>query len=66
MKRIWIPALLVLAVLTACGQKKAAPQDAPEKRPSVKSATVVSNFMPTIAEVGESISRIPGPPAGPS
>ncbi len=30
MKRIWIPALLVLAVLTACGQKKAAPQDAPD------------------------------------
>ena len=44
----------------------AAPRDAPEKRPSVMSATVVSSFMPASALVGLSISRIPGPPLGPS
>ena len=44
----------------------AAPRDAPEKRPSVMSATVLSSFMPASAEVGLSISRIPGPPLGPS
>ncbi len=38
----------------------------PEKRPSVMSATVVSSFMPASALVGLSISRIPGPPLGPS
>ena len=38
----------------------------PEKRPSVMSATFVPSPIPMIAEVGESISRIPGPPFGPS
>ena len=39
---------------------------APEKRPSVISATSLSSPMPAMAEVGDSISRMPGPPAGPS
>ena len=39
---------------------------APEKRPSVMRATEWSSPMPQMAEVGVSISRIPGPPAGPS
>ena len=43
-----------------------APLDAPEKRPSVINATEEPNPMPAIAEVGFSISRIPGPPFGPS
>ena len=43
-----------------------APRDAPEKRPSVISATSLSSFMPASAEVGFSISRMPGPPFGPS
>ena len=43
-----------------------APRDAPEKRPSVIRATVEPSPMPAIAEVGLSISRMPGPPFGPS
>ena len=43
-----------------------APRLAPEKRPSVMRATVLSSFIPARAEVGLSISRIPGPPLGPS
>ena len=39
---------------------------APEKRPSVMSATDLASPMPQMAEVGVSISRMPGPPAGPS
>ena len=46
--------------------KVKAPRDAPEKRPSVMSATDLSSFMPASALVGLSISRIPGPPTGPS
>jgi dihydroxyacid dehydratase/phosphogluconate dehydratase len=38
----------------------------PEKRPSVISATLPPKPLPMTAEVGASISRIPGPPAGPS
>ena len=43
-----------------------APLDAPLKRPSVISATEDPSPYPAIAEVGFSISRIPGPPFGPS
>ena len=43
-----------------------APLEAPENLPSVISATVESNPIPAIAEVGLSISLIPGPPLGPS
>ena len=43
-----------------------APLEAPEKRPSVISATDEPSPMPTMAEVGLSISLIPGPPLGPS
>ena len=42
----------------------AAPRVAPEKRPSVISATEEPKPIPTIADVGLSISRIPGPPLG--
>ena len=42
------------------------PFEAPEKRPSVMSATDLESPMPTMADVGVSISRMPGPPAGPS
>ena len=42
------------------------PRVAPEKRPSVSSATVSPRPSPTIAAVTASISRMPGPPAGPS
>src|SRR5690606_18009681 len=38
----------------------------PEKRPSVISATSAPSPLPMIAPVGLSISRIPGPPFGPS
>ena len=38
----------------------------PEKRPSVMSATWSPSPLPTIASVGLSISRMPGPPRGPS
>ena len=38
----------------------------PEKRPSVIKATESAKPSPTIAAVGASISRIPGPPFGPS
>src|SRR5204862_203543 len=38
----------------------------PEKRPSVMSPTLSPSPAPMIAEVGESISRMPGPPLGPS
>lgn len=38
----------------------------PENRPSVISATSLPNPQPITALVGESISRIPGPPLGPS
>ena len=44
----------------------AAPREAPEKRPSVMRATVVYSYMPARALVGLSISRMPGPPLGPS
>ena len=39
---------------------------APEKRPSVSNATARPSPSPTMAEVTPSISRIPGPPFGPS
>ena len=39
---------------------------APEKRPSVMRATDSESPSPTIAPVTWSISRIPGPPCGPS
>ena len=42
------------------------PKEPPEKRPSVIKATESSRPCPTIAAVGLSISRIPGPPTGPS
>ena len=38
----------------------------PEKRPSVMRATSLPRPLPITAEVGESISRMPGPPLGPS
>ncbi len=44
----------------------AGPLVAPEKRPSVMSATLSESPRPQMAEVGASISRMPGPPAGPS
>ena len=43
-----------------------APLVAPEKRPSVRSATCLSSPIPATADVGDSISFIPGPPFGPS
>ncbi|CFP64713.1 Uncharacterised protein [Bordetella pertussis] len=42
------------------------PQVPPENRPSVIRPTVSPNPWPTSAEVGASISRMPGPPLGPS
>ena len=42
------------------------PRVAPEKRPSVTSATDSPSPAPTTADVMLSISRMPGPPAGPS
>ena len=42
------------------------PRVAPEKRPSVTIATLSPSPSPTIAAVTWSISRIPGPPTGPS
>ena len=42
------------------------PRVAPEKRPSVSRATSSPSPSPTSAAVTASISRIPGPPAGPS
>ena len=42
------------------------PRVAPEKRPSVTSATESPRPAPTTDEVTLSISRMPGPPAGPS
>ena len=42
------------------------PRVAPEKRPSVTSATDSPSPTPTTDDVTLSISRIPGPPAGPS
>ena len=42
------------------------PRVAPEKRPSVSRATSSPRPSPTIAAVTWSISRMPGPPAGPS
>ncbi|CRF96153.1 Uncharacterised protein [Streptococcus pneumoniae] len=44
----------------------AMPRVAPEKRPSVIKATSFPNPLPTIEEVGASISGMPGPPFGPS
>ena len=44
----------------------AAPRVAPEKRPSVIRATELPRPMPMMEEVGFSISRMPGPPLGPS
>ena len=43
-----------------------APRVAPEKRPSVNKATSLSRPIPAIIDVGVNISRIPGPPLGPS
>jgi len=43
-----------------------APRLAPEKRPSVIRATDEPSPIPAIADVGLSISLIPGPPFGPS
>ena len=43
-----------------------APRLAPEKRPSVISATEDQSPIPAMAEVGFNISLIPGPPFGPS
>ena len=43
-----------------------APLEAPENLPSVIRATVEPSPIPAIAEVGLSISLIPGPPLGPS
>ena len=43
-----------------------APLDAPLKRPSVMRATEEPSHIPAIADVGFSISLIPGPPFGPS
>ena len=42
------------------------PRVAPEKRPSVTRATDSEKPMPTSAAVAVSISRMPGPPWGPS
>ena len=42
------------------------PRVAPEKRPSVSRATESPSPSPMIAAVTASISRMPGPPAGPS
>src|ERR1044071_886954 len=42
------------------------PCEAPEKRPSVISATLPPRPRPMIAPVTASISRMPGPPFGPS
>ena len=42
------------------------PWEAPEKRPSVISATLPPSPAPWIAPVTWSISRMPGPPCGPS
>ena len=42
------------------------PRVAPEKRPSVMSATFLPMPWPDSAAVVASISRMPGPPAGPS
>ena len=42
------------------------PRVAPEKRPSVTIATESPSPAPTTEDVTLSISRIPGPPAGPS
>ena len=42
------------------------PWVAPEKRPSVMSPTESPRPVPMIADVGDSISRMPGPPFGPS
>ena len=42
------------------------PWVAPEKRPSVMSATLSPSPAPWIAPVTWSISRMPGPPLGPS
>ena len=43
-----------------------APLEAPENRPSVIKATLEPKPMPAIADVGLSISLMPGPPLGPS
>ena len=43
-----------------------APLVAPENLPSVIKATLLSSPIPQIADVGFNISRIPGPPFGPS
>ena len=42
------------------------PRVAPEKRPSVSRATDSPSPCPTSAAVTPSISRMPGPPRGPS
>ena len=61
-----------LIAVRRCGEANAplvlldAPLDAPENLPSVISATEESSPMPAMAEVGLSISLMPGPPLGPS
>ena len=42
------------------------PRVAPENRPSVSNATESPRPAPTMAAVTASISRMPGPPRGPS
>ena len=42
------------------------PRVPPENLPSVNRTTDSPSPMPEMAEVGESISRMPGPPLGPS
>ncbi len=42
------------------------PRVAPEKRPSVSRATLSLRPAPAIAAVTPNISRMPGPPRGPS
>ena len=42
------------------------PRVPPENLPSVRRTTDSPRPMPEIADVGESISRMPGPPLGPS
>ena len=48
------------------GQEVVTPLEKPLKRPSVRSATVSPSPSPTSAAVTPSISRMPGPPRGPS
>ena len=62
----WTSAMGPPAAASGLTCPMAGPLVAPEKRPSVISAQDLSSPMPQMAEVGVSISRMPGPPAGPS